>query len=194
MKFEITGHKQLWKGFFSMVEVKLRHQLYKGGYSPTIRRELLERGDAVGVLLHDPKTDHVLLIEQFRVGAAVREPKDAWMIEIVAGIVETGETWQDVARRESIEEADCSVDLLEHIIDFYPSAGGCSERIRLYYAPVDLSAVTTGIRGLDHEHEDIRTLIVPRTQAMQWLAEGRIQASTAIIALQWLTLKQAPKD
>ncbi|MBU0655999.1 MAG: NUDIX domain-containing protein [Gammaproteobacteria bacterium] len=190
MKFDISKRHLAWKGFFSIEQYEFRHELFGGGWSDTVRREIFERGNAVAVLLHDPVADTLLLVEQFRPGAAVRNPDDAWMIEIVAGIVEEGETREDVARRESMEEAGCTVGGLEHIMDFYPSAGGSSEIVSLYYAPVDLSAVQPGIRGLAHEHEDIRVSIVPRQTALEWLQAGRIQASLAIIALQWLALRR----
>jgi len=189
MKFEIVEKKQLWKGFFSIESYAFRHELFAGGWSDVVTREIFERGNAVAVLLHDPKADSLLMVEQFRPGAAVRNPDDAWMIEIVAGMVEPGETHEAVARRESVEEAGVTVETLEHMLDYYPSAGGSSEIVSLYYAPVDLSRVEPGIRGLAHEHEDIRVSIVPRRTAMAWLRAGRIKASLAIIALQWLTLR-----
>ena len=75
-------------------------------------------------------------------------------------------------------------------LDYYPSAGGCSETIGLYYAPLDLSTVTPGIHGLDSENEDIRSHIVPLTQAMEWVGNGKIKSSMTIIALQWLALRK----
>jgi ADP-ribose pyrophosphatase len=132
----------------------------------------------------------VLIVEQFRPGAALRDAQGAWMVEIVAGIVESGESNEDVARREAQEEAGCTINTLEHIIDYYPSAGGSTEIISLYYAPLDLSAVPTGIHGLPEEHEDIRVSVIPRQTAMAWLKAGKIQASLAIIALQWLALEK----
>ncbi len=189
MQFEITKRATAWRGFFRIEQYEFRHELFAGGWVTSVKREIFERGNAVAVLLHDPVADTVVVIEQFRAGAAVRNPQDAWMIEIVAGIVETGETHEDVARRECVEEAGCTINTLEHIMDYYPSAGGSSELISLYYAPVDLSQLPAGIHGLAHEHEDIRVSVVPRTTAMAWLQQGRIQASLAIIALQWLALR-----
>lgn len=190
MKFGITKRHLAWQGFFSIEQYEFRHELFGGGWVEGVKREIFERGNAVAVLLHDPLADTLLLVEQFRPGAAVRNPADAWMIEIVAGIVEAGETREDVARRESIEEAGCTVNALEHIMDYYPSAGGSSEIISLYYAPVDLSQAQPCIRGLAHEHEDIRVMIVSRQTALEWLQMGRIKASLAVIALQWLALRQ----
>ncbi len=109
MKFKIINQQTHYKGFFQIDSYEFQHELFKGGWTDTIKREIFERGNAVAVLLHDPVADTVLLVEQFRPGAAIRDKKGAWMLEIVAGIVEEGEENEDVARRESLEEADCHV-------------------------------------------------------------------------------------
>ena len=56
------------------------------------------------VLPYDPRRDEVVLIRQFRAGAYVagRHP---WTWEIVAGIIEDGESPEDLVRREAVEEA-----------------------------------------------------------------------------------------
>lgn len=189
MKFKILEKQTPFKRFFQIDIYQFQHELYAGGWSNTVTREVFERGRAVAVLLHDPVADTLLMVEQFRPGA-IRDPDGPWMLEIVAGMVEEGEEDQDVARREAMEEANCDVTELEFIMDYYPSAGGSTELIALYYAAVDLSKIKTGIHGLDTENEDIRTSIVPRETAMQYLKQGKIKASLAIIALQWLALEK----
>ncbi len=188
MKFEILDKQIPYEGFFKLEVYKLRHELYAGGWTGEVRREHLERGKAVAVLLHDPATDTLLLVEQFRIGA-INDKYGPWMLEIVAGMVGTDEEAPDVARREAMEEANCTVTDVEFMLDYYPSAGSCSETVSLYYAPVDLSAVKPGIHGLADEHEDIRTLLVPTATAMRWMRAGKIRSSMTIIALQWLALK-----
>jgi ADP-ribose pyrophosphatase len=190
MKFKILDKQTHYKGFFQIDCYEFKHEIFEGGWSNTVEREIFERGNAVAVLLHDPATDHVLLVEQFRPGAAIRDKKGAWMQEIVAGIVEQGESNEEVARRESLEEAACKINELEHVIDYYPSAGGSTELVSIYYAPLDLSKVQPGIHGLDSEDEDIRVSIVPRKTVMEWLRSGKIQSSLTIIALQWLALEK----
>lgn len=189
MEFKLIQQHTAHDGFFQLHIYTLQHQLFSGGWSAKFSREVLGRGHAVAVLLHDPETDNVLLVEQFRAGA-LQDKAGPWMLEVVAGIVETGEEDVDVARRESMEEAGCTVTDIEHILDYYPSAGGSNETIGLYYATLDLSKVTPGIHGLSSENEDIRTHIVPLTQALDWLSHGKIKSSMTIIALQWLALKK----
>lgn len=187
MEFKTLSKNTKYQGFFRIDVYEFAHELFQGGWVNLVRREIFERGNAVAVLLHDPNTDSVLLVEQFRPGA-IRDPQGPWMTEIVAGMVEEGESLEEVARRESMEEAGCNVDNLTHMLDYYPSAGGSTEQISVFYAPLDLSGIEEGIHGLDDEHEDIRVSLVPRVKAMQWINEGRLKSSLAIIALQWLTL------
>lgn len=190
MKFKILEKQTPFKRFFQIDIYQFQHELYAGGWSNTVTREVFERGRAVAVLLHDPVADTLLMVEQFRPGA-INDPDGPWMLEIVAGMVEEGEEDQDVARREAMEEANCEVTDMEFIMDYYPSAGGSTELIALYYAAVDLSNVETGIHGLDTENEDIRTSIISRETVMQYLKQGKIKASLAIIALQWLALEKS---
>ncbi|PIE00311.1 MAG: ADP-ribose diphosphatase [Thiothrix nivea] len=187
---KIIDKQTPYRGFFELDVYQLRHELFAGGWSNEVCREQLSRGRAVAVLLHDPNTDQVLLVEQFRIGA-IADPQGPWMLEIIAGIVENGEQDEAVARREAQEEAGCELISVEPIADYYPSAGGCSETIRIYYAPLDLSAVKPGIHGLADENEDISTLLVSHNTAMAWLKQGKIRSSMTIIALQWLALKKA---
>lgn len=189
MKFKILDKQTPFKRFFQMDVYQFQHELFAGGWSEPITREIFERGNAVAILLHDPGSDTLLLVEQFRAGA-INDENGPWMQEIVAGIVEEGETKEDVARREAFEEAGCEVNELEFIMDFYPSAGGSTELISLYYGAVDLSTLETGIHGLAAENEDIRTTIVSRDDALAQLRNGKIKASLAIIALQWLALNK----
>ena len=44
------------------------------------------------------------------------------------------------------------------------------------------------IKHLEEENEDILVHVVPRTQAYQWVVEGKIDNVIAVIGLQWLEL------
>src|SRR3546814_8437025 len=50
-------------------ELHLRHGLFSGGMSEEMSREVVWRRDAVCVMPYDPRTDQVVLIEQFRAAA-----------------------------------------------------------------------------------------------------------------------------
>src|SRR3546814_12056588 len=90
-------------------------------------REVFERGHAAAVLLYDPARDRVVLIEQFRPGAyaAGFEP---WLIAIVAGILEEGETPESVVSRAAEAEAGCKNSALPPIGTFLAKIGRAASR------------------------------------------------------------------
>lgn len=181
---EILGRRPLYRGFFKMVCVRLRHKLFAGGWSKPLERELFEREPCVGVLLYDPVNKLIALTEQFRIGVLGQE-ENPWLFEVVAGISEPGESLEDVARREVLEEAGLEADELIGICDYWVSPGGTNERMHLFCARVDLSSAG-GLFGLDHEEEDIRLHVLPEEKVFQWLDEGRCNNAATMISLLWL--------
>ena len=184
---EILGTETVFQGYFRVDRLTIRHATFAGD-SIEICREVFKRGNAVCVLLYDPKADKVVMVEQFRVGALAAE--SPWMLEVVAGIVEPGETAEDVARREAVEEAGLTLDQVQPIIRYLPSGGGCDEWIDLMYAEVD-SSVAQGLHGLADEGEDIKVHVLCAQEAFDLVVSGAINASPAIIALQWLELNKS---
>ena len=183
---ELLDKSERYSGFFRINGYRLRHRLFAGGWSGAIEREVFERGHAVGVLPYDPVADSVVLIEQFRIGALVAG-MSPWLIEVVAGIAEEGEAPEEVARRETQEEAGLEIQALMPMCRYLVSPGGSSESVRLYCGRVD-SRGAGGIHGLAEEHEDIRVDRLPYGDAMRLLEEGRVTNSVSLIALQWLAL------
>ncbi|MGZ5050232.1 MAG: NUDIX domain-containing protein [Methylobacter sp.] len=187
-QFEILSQETVYHGFFRLEKYRLQHTLFGGGWSSEISRELFRRGNCVAVLLYDLDADKIVLIEQFRVGAILK-PERAWLMEIVAGAIEDGETAEEVAFRESLEEAGCEIQQLLTISEFYTTPGGSSEWITLFCGKVDSSQVG-GIHGLDHEDEDILVRAVDFNEAYQMLEKGEIESAIPIIAIQWLALNK----
>jgi len=187
-QFEILSKEIVYQGFFRVEEYRIKHTLFGGGWSSEITRELFMRGSCVAVLLYDPHADKVVLIEQFRTGA-ILNPDRAWLVEIVAGAIEEGETAEEVAYRESLEEAGCEIQQLMVINEFYTTPGGSSEWITLFCGKVDSTHVG-GIHGLDHEDEDILVRAVDFDKAYLMLENGEIESAIPIIAIQWLALNR----
>ena len=185
---DLTARETPYQGYFRIDRYTLRHELFAGGMSDTIVREVFERGHAAAVLPYDPVRDAVVLIEQFRIGAYAAG-RDPWLIEIVAGIIDDGETAAAVARRELSEEAGLSPQALEPIGEVLVSPGGTSETMALFCACID-SAGANGIHGLADEHEDIRVTAMPVADALAALESGDIVSAPAVIALQWLALNR----
>ncbi len=183
---QIDESDLVYNGYFKMVKYRFRHRLFAGGWSDTIERELFERGQAVAMLPYDPVTDSVVLVEQIRIGAMLASD-EPWQLEIIAGIIDKDESPDEVAIRESEEEAGLPVQDLIPITSYLSTSGGCSERIHLYLGKVDASKAK-GIHGLPEEGEDILVHVVQRETAYQWVQSGKIENAASIIALQWLML------
>ncbi|HDY7659678.1 TPA: ADP-ribose diphosphatase [Vibrio vulnificus] len=182
---EVLSKEPLFQGFFKMIKYRFRHKLFAGGWSNVIEREMFERGHAAAMLPYDPIRDQVVLIEQIRVGAL--EHQHPWQLEIVAGMIDRDESADDVVRREAQEEAGLEVGQLVSVVSYYPSAGGCSEKLDVFIGEVDASKAH-GIHGLDYEDEDIRVHVMTREQAYDLVKQGKIENGASIIALQWLEL------
>jgi len=185
---EILEKTEAFKGYFRVDRYRLRHRLFRGGWSGEMTREVFERGHAAAVLPYDPVADAVVMIEQFRIGAfaAGRPP---WLVEIVAGIIEKDESAEEVVRREAVEESGCRVSDLIPIADYLVSPGGTSECLTVFCGRVDSSGAG-GIHGQPEEHEDIRVAVIPFADAAKMLRERRIDNATALISLQWLVINR----
>lgn len=189
MDWKIISKKIRYKGFLSIDEYTLKHDLYAGGESGVITRQLMERGHAVAILLFDPDLDKLVLIEQFRIGAKDDE-ESPWLLELVAGMIEEHESAEQVVVRECMEEAGVEVKGVRELFTYYASPGGCSEKITLYYAEVD-SSKANGIHGLDSEAEDIKVIVLDYQDIVKRLDNGEINSATPILAMQWLQLHHA---
>ncbi|HEM6915641.1 TPA: ADP-ribose diphosphatase, partial [Providencia stuartii] len=178
--------RKLFNGFFQMIEYRFRHRLFEGGWSEEITREVFERGHAGVILPYDPEADKVVLIEQIRL-PAIETSQTPWLLEAVAGMIETDETAEQVVRREADEEAGLVIGRTEKALSYLSSPGGSSERMYVYVGEVD-SSHASGIHGLKSENEDIRVHVVSRELAYQWVEEGIIDNAATVIVLQWLQL------
>ena len=186
---ELISRDVLQQGFFRLEAITLRHRLFEGGWSESMRREVHMRKDAVGVLLYDVVSDALVFVEQFRAGA-VDDPLTPWKLEFVAGLVEEGETLEDVARREAQEEAGCRVAELKHLHTYYPSPGACDERVTLFCGLIDSQGMG-GIHGLEDEHEDIRVHVVSFNDAWEMMMQGRLDNAMSLIGMHWLARERA---
>lgn len=182
---EILGAETGFARHLRVEIVRFRHRLFAGGWSGERVFDVVRRGAAVAVLLYDPERDRVVLIEQFRI-AALYAGRSPWQVEAVAGLVDSDETPEAVARREAREEANLDpVGPLVPIQTILPASGSYDEAVSLFCGRVD-SRGAAGIYGLAAEQEDIRVVVrtVPEVEAM--LDEGRIDSAHTVICLSWL--------
>ena len=183
---KILDQNTVFQGFFRIDSYKVKHKLFNGGWSAEVKRELFERGHAVIVLPYDVKNDSLVLIEQFRIGA-LQNQNGPWLLEAIAGMIESGETIEQVAQRESEEEAGLKLTEFWPMLSYQSSPGGSTERIYLVLARLT-EPVESGVYGLASEQEDIKVHSLSRQAAMQLLQAGKIDNAATVIALQWLAL------
>jgi ADP-ribose pyrophosphatase len=185
---KLLAEETLYQGFFSMKKYRYQHKRYQGDWSPVVEREIFERGNAVGVLLYDKVKDCFVLVEQCRPGALPGE-SSPWLVEIVAGMVEADESAEDVACREAVEEAGCEIEKLLTMPGYWVSPGGTTEYVDLFLGLVDSDTVAD-FAGLETEHEDIKVLVLARTELLELLRQGNINNAMAIIAIQWFLINE----
>jgi len=176
----------VFKGYFHVDRYKVSHKTHEGAWSQPVTREVFERGHAAAMLPYDPIRDEVVLIEQFRVGA-LSAGYNPWLLEVPAGIIDAGDSAEETARREMVEETGCEAKRLELIADYLVTPGGSSESLVLFCIEVD-SRQAADHAGLAEEGEYIRIHTVPRESSFDYLRTGQLHNSTSMIALQWLQL------
>ena len=175
-----------YAGFFTLEESTLAFRRFDGKMSDPVGRTGFVGGDAAILLPYDPKTDHVLVIEQFRYGPYLRGDPRPWVLEPIAGRVDGGESPQTCARREAYEEAGLTITALEHIADYYPSPGAVTEFFYSYIGLTDLTPAMAGIGGLQDEAEDIRSHVIAFEQLMELVSSGEAGCGPLVLCALWL--------
>lgn len=181
----IQQRKYVYQGFLKVEQIILQHRLFQNKqYCPELKRELIHRKAAAGVILYDDVQQKFALIEQFRIGA-LDHALSPWQLEVIAGILDGDESAEDCIRREAMEEAGIEIDSLTHLFSFYPSAGACNELFHLYSAATTLPA-RGGIFGQVDEGENIQLHLIDYDKIDSLFQQQRLSNAPVIMALQWL--------
>src|SRR5262245_42746611 len=192
-KVSIEQKRYILDDFFKIEEAYLRFEQFNGKMSPLVRRLSLERGDSVAVLILNHNTGKLIMVSQFRY--PTYQNKHGWTIEILAGMIDPGEKPEESVRRELEEEIGLKINNLDPISTFYPSPGGSSERIYLYYSEVSGSGATykeTG--GLIGHGEDVKAMEISLEDALSKIRSGEIVDAKTIIAIYWLENRRLKKN
>jgi len=187
MKLDITEQKILFDNFFQIEACRLRYEKFNGEMSDELTYFNFKRKDGAACVIYNTDTHKVLLIKQFRYPP--HRKCDAWMVEVVAGLIDEGEAPEAAVKREIMEEIGYEVDHVEQISVIFTSPGISSERIFLFYAEVDNEGNKEIGGGLDKEHEDILMLEYTLDELDKALKSNEIQDAKTIIACQFLLNK-----
>jgi len=182
MKVDRLEEQLVYNDFFKITAGRLRFEKFNGEMSAEVRRLCLDRGDAVAVVLFNKPKQKLVLIEQFRypVYRALNK-QNGWLYELVAGVVEKGETPEQVVEREVMEEAGYRIKNIKLLATVFPSPGGTSERVYIFYAEIAGRENAGG--GLASEHEDIRVMELPVGKVYAMLKKGQIEDAKTVIGL-----------
>lgn len=184
-KVSIEQKRNILDDFFKIEEAYLRFEQFNGKMSPRVRRLNLERGNSVAVLVLNQNTGKLILVSQFRY--PTYQNNHGWTIEAIAGMVDPGETPEETMRRELQEEIGLKIDTFEPIATFYPSPGGSSELIYMFYSEVSGEGAKyqeTG--GLIGHGEDVKAIEVTLADALAKIKSGEIVDAKTIIGIYWL--------
>ncbi len=186
-KFEILNRETLFQGWFRVDRLHVQHERFDGSWTEPFTREIYQYGrDVSCVLLYDPQHDKVVMVEQFRTGPTVHG-ENPWILEIVAGMIDGGETPEQTARREALEEAGCEIIDLQPITTYFTSPGGTSDFINIFVGRVNAPEDGT-LAGLASEGEDIRVHVIDATKAIGMLFSHKIRDAQTLIAMQWFAM------
>ena len=153
----IIEKKTLWEGKF------LRSVIitYIDSSGSVRAWESFERVNSKGVVAIVPVTDdkEVLLIRQFR------PPMNGYVIEFPAGLNDKGDTLEEAARRELIEETGYSAEKMIFLTEGPMSSGASSEILTVFLAKgLDFKGI-----GQRDETEDLEVIKIPISEIYQTL-------------------------
>ena len=198
----VLNKQRVYDGHYQVYRLELQHACFSGDLSPVVVREQLVRHNAASAVLYDPKQDSLILVEQMRVGLikgglikgqsfeSYGDSPDSpasdspWLLEIVAGLIDPGETPEDAIRRESIEETGYEILDLIPILKFYNTPGGFTELTYVYCGIVD-SQHPLPHRNLDDD-EDLKVHIIKLPEFKDVDLGRWVTSASTVIALQWL--------
>tara|TARA_B100002052_G_C15832249_1_gene575925 strand:- start:571 stop:1149 length:579 start_codon:yes stop_codon:yes gene_type:complete len=182
-KFKLISKKNLHNGFFKMNEIVLKYKKYDGSWSNEIKRELFGGAQVSAVLPYDPIKKEIVLIQQFRPGT-ISKKLDNYLNEIVAGIIDDGESPEQAAERECFEETGCKIKKLTPIQGYFPAPGSSESFYHLFLGEID-TFNGTRIRGLENENEDIKVESFKIADIKKLMNDGKFLNGLTLIAIQW---------
>jgi 8-oxo-dGTP pyrophosphatase MutT (NUDIX family) len=172
-EYELVASEEIYQGRI----ITLRKDIVKmpgGGESV---REVVHHPGAVGVVAIDDQ-DRVVMLRQYR------HPVGEHLWELPAGLRDVdGEPPVETARRELAEEVQLAAERWSLLTTQYPTPGFCDELVLLYLAE-GLSEADLP-EGFEAEHEELDMTVerVPLADAVQWVFDGKVRNSLAVIGL-----------
>jgi len=141
-------------------------------------REVVEHPGAVAVIAAD-EDGRIILVEQYRY------PVGETLLEIPAGKLDPGESPEECALREMVEETGYRPGRLALLSRIYTTPGFSNEAIHLFRG-YDLQYVGKPDRDVDaDEEENLNTVLLSEREAVEKIVAREIVDAKTIIALLW---------
>lgn len=192
-EFTQTHSHRAWDGHLKLDVVDVEAV----GTNPLVsfEREIVRRPQAVAIVpirhrtITVPRSEihptgfsiltEVLLLQQYR--PAIND----WITEIPAGQVDQGETLEQAANRELLEETyHQSTVPLQKLLSYYPSIGHCDEILHIFIAPdIELCAPNNLFHPTDEELF-IKTKYVDFRAIPDQIAAGLYRDGKTLLGLQ----------
>ncbi len=185
-KFKIINIKNIYDGFFKMNEITLKYKKYNGSWSNNVKRELFGGAQVSAVLPYDPVKKEIVLIQQFRPGTIFKDI-DNYLNEIVAGIIDDGESPEITAKRECLEETGCKIKKLIPIQGYFPAPGSSESFYHLFVGEIK-TFDGERVMGLKNENEDILVKSYKIDEIKEKMYRGEFINGLTLVALQWFFL------
>lgn len=146
---------------------------------------------AAAILPMCPREGKYLLIRQFRYtawhNAIPNSPtplEDGWLYEVIAGVIEKGDTPEQTVIREAQEEGGITLDPkdVRQVHECMMTPGITNEVITTFLGIVD-QTITLGQTGLTNQGEHLRAKWMTADEIRQLHAQGQIRDAKTLIAL-----------
>lgn len=171
--FRHLGDRRVHQGHIWRVVVAT----YESPTGELFERDIVRSPGAVGVvpLLVDRGVPTVVFVRQYR------PPFDRYVLEVPAGMRDVpDEPAEETAARELTEETGLVAGHLEHLTNFYPSAGMTDSVLHLFLA-TDLTMTERNLHGPEETH--METVHIPLTDAVAMVEAGEINDAKTVIGL-----------
>lgn len=140
-------------------------------------REVIEHVPAVAIVALDDK-GNIIMVRQFR------KPVEEVLLEIPAGLMDSGEEPLISAKRELREETGLTASHWEKILSYYSTPGFTNECLHLYLA----TGLSQGEVDPD-EDEFVEIVSMPLEKAYDMIFKGQIKDGKSIIGIQYAMQK-----
>ncbi|WP_237152126.1 NUDIX domain-containing protein [Oryzibacter oryziterrae] len=157
----LRDRKVVYDGWLTLEVARFDTTIH--GTPAVVVREVHDHGHGAGVLAYDPVRRTAVLVRQRR-AAVLLDGGDGLTLEVIAGLVDPGETGETTVRREAWEEAGVTLGQVDFLGKPYSSPGSVTERVWLYLAEIDPTAPRGKGGGMAEEHEELEVLEIPLSQ------------------------------